>query len=242
MSNYEFKTVLIKGKEYVTVNERIKYFRLTFPTYSIRTDIIKFDEKICMVKATILDDTDRVLSTAHAYELANNSYINKTSYLENAETSAIGRALGFLGIGIDTSIASADEVENAINQQENNHNTNTDTNTDTNTNNYSKPVKKNSAGKEKKEKIEKIQALKDFSDFLFKSDNINGTTVNLYQRKDDVGNNFRSDFLMSLIGANELDRISVEKLVTVSKKIQEKDKITMEIISGLTKKYIEENK
>ena len=46
------------------------------------------------------------------------SNINKTSYVENCETSAVGRALAILGIGIDTSIASANEVEDAIAQQQ----------------------------------------------------------------------------------------------------------------------------
>jgi hypothetical protein len=46
------------------------------------------------------------------------SNINKTSYVENCETSAIGRALAMLGIGIDTSIASANEVSDAISKQD----------------------------------------------------------------------------------------------------------------------------
>ena len=46
------------------------------------------------------------------------SNINKTSYVENCETSAIGRALAMLGIGIDTSIASANEVADAIAKQD----------------------------------------------------------------------------------------------------------------------------
>ena len=51
---------------------------------------------------------------AHAYEKEGSTFINKTSYIENCETSAVGRALGFLGIGIDGSVASADEVKTAI--------------------------------------------------------------------------------------------------------------------------------
>ena len=55
--------------------------------------------------------------TGIAYEKEGASFINKTSALENCETSSVGRALGFLNIGIDTSIATAEEVGNAIHQQ-----------------------------------------------------------------------------------------------------------------------------
>jgi hypothetical protein len=58
-----------------------------------------------------------LVATAHAYEKEGSSFINKTSYIENCETSAVGRALGMYGIGIDTSLASADEVANAVTQQ-----------------------------------------------------------------------------------------------------------------------------
>ena len=67
--------------------------------------------------AIIKDDKDRVLATGLAEESKNSTFINKTSYVENAETSAWGRALGNLGIGLDTSVASADEVVNAISNQ-----------------------------------------------------------------------------------------------------------------------------
>ena len=55
--------------------------------------------------------------TGVAYENEGSTYINKTSYIENCETSAVGRALGMLGIGIDVSIASADEMINEVNNQ-----------------------------------------------------------------------------------------------------------------------------
>ena len=59
-----------------------------------------------------------LLGTGTAYEKENSTFINKTSYIENCETSAVGRALGMIGIGIDTSVASYEEVSNAIKQQE----------------------------------------------------------------------------------------------------------------------------
>ena len=109
----ELGTVDIKGKEYVQVNQRVIAFRKLFPEGSIVTDLIHFGDGVCVVKATILDD-GKVISTGLAYEKEGSTFINKTSYLENCETSAVGRALGMLGIGIDTSIASADEMQTAV--------------------------------------------------------------------------------------------------------------------------------
>ena len=71
------------------------------------------------MKATVKDETGRVIATGHAYEKEGSSFINKTSALENCETSAWGRALGNLGIGIDESMASAQEAANAMIQQKN---------------------------------------------------------------------------------------------------------------------------
>lgn len=113
----KLKTVNIKGKEYVEVNERVNYFKKHFVGWSIETEMISNEDGVCVFKATIRDENDRLQSTGHAYEKESSSFINKTSYIENCETSAVGRALGFLGIGIDTSIASSDEVRNAVNNQ-----------------------------------------------------------------------------------------------------------------------------
>lgn len=116
--NETLKTTDIKGKDYVEVNERIKAFRMLIPDGTIETHIIEDLNGICTIKAIIRDSQGKVLATGHAQEKENSTFINKTSYVENCETSAVGRALGMLGIGIDTSIASAEEVGNAIAQQE----------------------------------------------------------------------------------------------------------------------------
>lgn len=120
--NANLKTTPIKGKDYVEVNERIKAFRQLFPNGTITTEIVSIttDEKgkgVCVFKATALNEQGFVLGTGHAYEKEGSSFINSTSYIENAETSAVGRALGMIGIGIDASIASFDEVANAVEQQ-----------------------------------------------------------------------------------------------------------------------------
>ncbi len=113
----KLEAVNIKGKEYVTVNERIKAFRQNFAGWSLETEIVELTDERCVMKAVIKDDKGDIKATGTAYELANSTYINKTSYVENCETSAWGRALGNLGIGVDTSIVSAEEVQNAVNNQ-----------------------------------------------------------------------------------------------------------------------------
>ena len=112
----KLKTINIKGKEYVEVNERIKAFREMYPTGSIITEIISHQDGVVVMKATAIID-GHIRATGHAYEKEGSTFINKTSYIENAETSAIGRCMGCLSIGIDTSIATAEEVANAIKQQ-----------------------------------------------------------------------------------------------------------------------------
>ena len=107
----------ITVNEYAQVNERIKAFRMLYPDGSITTDLLSNENGVCVFKATVMA-LGCVLGTGHAQEKENSSFINKTSYIENCETSAVGRALGMLGLGIDSSIASAEEVENAILNQE----------------------------------------------------------------------------------------------------------------------------
>lgn len=115
--NRGLKTTPIRGKQYVEVNQRIKAFRELYPNGSIETRIEKLDEGMVVMSCTVKDDKGAVLATAHAYEKEGSSNINRTSYIENCCTSATGRALAYCGIGIDTSVASFEEVENAIEQQ-----------------------------------------------------------------------------------------------------------------------------
>lgn len=111
------ETIKIQGKDYVTVNERIKYFRENFAGYSMTSEITHINENGVIVKASILNKQGEVVATGMAHEKQGSSFINKTSFIENAETSAWGRALANYGIGIDSSVASADEVANAIKNQ-----------------------------------------------------------------------------------------------------------------------------
>ena len=119
-ANETIMTTDIKGKEYAEVNQRIKAFRMVYPTGIIETEMESNENGICIFKATVgYRDNGELykLATGTAYEKENSTFINKTSYIENCETSAIGRALGIAGFGIDTSIASAEEVANAIENQ-----------------------------------------------------------------------------------------------------------------------------
>ena len=116
-ANEQIKTTDIKGKEYAEVNQRIKAFRMCYPNGSITTDILSLGDGIVTMKATVCNEEGKILGTGTAQEKETSSFINKTSYIENCETSAVGRALGMCGFGIDTSVASFEEVQNAINNQ-----------------------------------------------------------------------------------------------------------------------------
>lgn len=118
-ANQTIKTTDIKGKQYAEVNQRIKAFRMICPNGGIITELLFNENGVCAFKATILDEEKNILGTGTAYEKESSSFINKTSYIENCETSAVGRALGMCGIGIDTSVASAEEVQTAILNQGN---------------------------------------------------------------------------------------------------------------------------
>lgn len=115
--NAEISFIDVKGKNYADVANRVNAFRKLFPNGGITTEVISLESGVCVIKATCFDEKGSVLSTGTAYEKEGSSFINKTSYIENCETSAVGRALGFIGIGVDNDIASVQEVLNAEQQQ-----------------------------------------------------------------------------------------------------------------------------
>lgn len=116
--NKSLPTIPVKGKNYVMVKDKIKAFREVFPAGSITTELLGMQEGLAIIKATVRDEDGNILGTGHACEKEGSSQVNSTSWLENAETSAIGRAIGnATGLGIDDSFGSADEVANAIVQQ-----------------------------------------------------------------------------------------------------------------------------
>ena len=104
-ANKLIQTIELKGKEYAEVKERVIAFRRTYPEGQIIPEI-SFTENYIVCDCTILNEEGKILSKGHARELANKNFA-----LESCETSAIGRALGFCGYGISTSIASAEEMQ-----------------------------------------------------------------------------------------------------------------------------------
>jgi hypothetical protein len=110
------KSINIKGKNYITVSERILEFNKEYPQGSITCNIIEhdFEKGIILMEAVVIpnhEEPNRFFNGfATEWRDDSNSFVNKTSYIENCNTSAVGRALGMLGIGIDTGFASFDEI------------------------------------------------------------------------------------------------------------------------------------
>jgi hypothetical protein len=117
-ANEQIRTTDIKGKEYAEVNQRIKAFRMVHPEGSIQTRLLSNENGVCIFRAEVYSNRYTLLATGTAYEKEGSTFINKTSYIENCETSAVGRALAMLGFEIKKSVASREEVENAKLQQE----------------------------------------------------------------------------------------------------------------------------
>lgn len=110
------KTISIKGKDYVTVAERIKEFNSKYPNGCITTELVSApDADRAVIKATVIPDvaiSSRIF-TGYSQATKGDGMVNKNAWLENADTSAVGRALGMMGIGLVDSLASADEMKKA---------------------------------------------------------------------------------------------------------------------------------
>ena len=121
-ANAEIKPLNLKGKDYSMVSDRVTAFRKLFPEGFITTDILSHDAGVVLMKATAgyynTNGERVVLGTGFAQEEKGKGMVNGTSYIENCETSAVGRALGFIGIGdCGGGICSAEELVNAITAQ-----------------------------------------------------------------------------------------------------------------------------
>lgn len=115
MDNLQDKAIKIQGKDYILVVDRIRYFNETYLKGSITTELLsKPEDTHIVVKATVKPDFEAVRSfTGHSQAVIGQGMVNKMAALENAETSAVGRALAMMGIGIIESIASVDEMVKA---------------------------------------------------------------------------------------------------------------------------------
>lgn len=123
ISRTDKKTGKTVAREYAEVNQRIKAFRMVYPEGFIKTEMVSNEGGVCIFRAMVGYEQEngllKVIGTGTAYEKETSSFINQTSYIENCETSAVGRALGMAGFGIDTSVASLEKVQNAMaNQKE----------------------------------------------------------------------------------------------------------------------------
>lgn len=120
-ANEGLSTIDLKNKPYVLVPERVKAFRKLFPEGFIETNILSYQDGVVVMKSEVgYYDGDRrvLLCSGMAYEKEDSNFINRQSLIENAETSAVGRALGFLALGIDGGgICSAEELVNAVRNQ-----------------------------------------------------------------------------------------------------------------------------
>lgn len=111
-ANEEIETIKLGAKGYAQVNERIKAFRKVYPTGTIETIIEEIKDDYVRIRTIVKDEEGKVIATGTASETnKGNNKVNLTSMIENCETSAVGRALGFAGFGVDTSIASAEDME-----------------------------------------------------------------------------------------------------------------------------------
>jgi hypothetical protein len=108
------KAINIKGKKYVLVSDRVAYFNETYPNGSIET-CYTLDKDTYVVTAVVTPDCDKPTRrfTDHSQAVIGDGMVNKTAALENASTSAVGRALAYMGIGVIDSIASVDEINKA---------------------------------------------------------------------------------------------------------------------------------
>lgn len=112
----EDKAITIKGKKYVLVSDRVIAFNEIYPNGSIITELISQpQDEMVVMKAIVTPDANHPERKFVDYSQARwgDGYINKSSAMENCSTSAVGRALGMMGIGVIESIASADEIHKA---------------------------------------------------------------------------------------------------------------------------------
>lgn len=102
--------VNIHGKDYMTVAKRVELAREAKALESVETEILNHNPVV--IKA-IVKIKGEIFTGISSVDLSNAKMIEKSNPYEVAETSAVGRALGFAGYGVVESIASADEMVKA---------------------------------------------------------------------------------------------------------------------------------
>ncbi len=112
-ANEEITKMQVGNGQYAKVSERVNAYRKVYPTGAIETEIEEVNEQSVRILATVRDELGCVLATARATEekkAKGKMTVNLTDMIENCETSAVGRALGFAGFGIDSEIASGEDI------------------------------------------------------------------------------------------------------------------------------------
>jgi len=215
----ELKTTNIHGKEYVEVNERIKAFRTQpqFFGWSLTSEIIDLTPESITIRAKVTNAAGVVIAEGLAREDKNASNINRTSYVENCETSAWGRALGNLGIGVDSSICSAQELLVAL--ASDNSTKTAEKPKATAARQITKPAEKVAQNEEKQcepQPIAKVASLTAAQLKLQKSvvDYLNEHTDEISYYKNLVGKERSADWVYAdyMKVQNEINRIAQEKL------------------------------
>lgn len=112
-ANEEIASMKVGNGNYAKVSERVKAYRKVYPTGTIETEIENITEEEVRIKAVVTDENNKIIATGRATEekkAKGKMTINLTDMIENCETSAVGRALGFAGFGIDQEIASGEDM------------------------------------------------------------------------------------------------------------------------------------
>ncbi|MDT7602428.1 MAG: hypothetical protein QOF61_425 [Acidobacteriota bacterium] len=108
-------------EDYVPVAERLEKFYERFPEGRVTTSIVEhnLESGFVLMRAEVFRNPDDAApaATGHAFEVRGESYVNKTSYIENAETSSVGRALALLGFEVKRGIASREELQKTARMQ-----------------------------------------------------------------------------------------------------------------------------
>lgn len=106
-------------KDYIGINERIQAAKDLIQSV-VTTDPILFvnSDKFGYVRATVTLTDGRSATAIASFRLDANAGAQKTHPLEDAESSAIGRALAFLGFHVSRAIASREEVEEAMRREQ----------------------------------------------------------------------------------------------------------------------------
>ena len=189
-ANKTIKTTEIKGKDYAEVPQRIKAFRMCYPMGFITTEMLSNENGVCVIKSTVgfYDDNGepQILGTGTAFEKQDSTFINKTSYIENCETSAVGRALGMAGFGIDVSVASAEEVQNAIANQD------------------KKPQKKTNIKTEEEMKATETQTIDSLA--------LTAVKARLAETSKQLGKTLDEEALCKMVGCESLDKMTYPQL------------------------------